>query len=145
MRESFLDILNGSLWKLTFGFTFFLFGELLHCVLRRVGGCASARAGVVHWRVVPAAAALTRTSLWIASDLRGRSAGLRRDSLHCRLTRACHEGADARLVWLADLVCWCWGGKRGRGWRLTCREGNYSKDKDDTVISPHSTLMKRAS
>lgn len=38
-----------------------------------------------------------------------------------------------------------WGEKEGGGGgQLTCREGNYSKDKDYTLISPHSSLMKRA-
>lgn len=49
-------------------------------------------------RGVPAGAALTRTSLSIAADLRGRSAGLRRGSLHRRLTRPVTRGADAGLA-----------------------------------------------
>lgn len=56
--------------------------------------------GVGGWacsiqRGVPAGAALTRTSLSIAADLRGRSAGLRRGSPHRRLTRPVTRGADA--------------------------------------------------
>lgn len=95
-------------------------------------------------RGVPAGAALTRTSLSIPVDLRGRSAGLRRGSPHRRLTRPVTRGL--MLGWLAGcgvavMVVEVGG---GGGWGLTCREGNYSKDKDYTVISPHSTLMKRA-
>lgn len=90
-------------------------------------------------RGVPAGATLTRTSLSIPVDLRGRSAGLRRGSPHRRLTRPVTRGL--MLGWLAG----CGAAVMvGGGWGLTRREGNYSKDKDYTVISPHSTLMKRA-
>lgn len=88
---------------------------------------------------VPAGAALTRTSLSIPGDLRGRSAGLRRGSPQRRLTRPVTRGLIPG--WLAG--CGADVTVVG-GWGLTCREGNYSKDKDYTVISPHSTLMKRA-
>lgn len=50
-------------------------------------------------RGVPAGAALTRTSLSIPVDLRGRSAGLRRGSLLRRLTRLVTRGL--MLGWLA--------------------------------------------
>lgn len=50
-------------------------------------------------RGVPAGAALTRTSLSIPADLRGRSAGLRRGSPHRRLTRPVTRGL--MLGWLA--------------------------------------------
>lgn len=43
-------------------------------------------------RGVPAGAALTRTSLSIPADLRGRSAGLRRGSTLRRLTRPVTRG-----------------------------------------------------
>lgn len=66
-------------------------------------------------RGVPAGAALTRTSLSIPVDLRGRSAGLRRGSPHRRLTRP----VTRRLIlgWLADWVWGCCdGGRRVSGW-----------------------------
>lgn len=91
---------------------------------------------------VPAGAALTRTSL-STLDLRGRSAGLRRGSPLRRLTRPVTGGWSwAGAGWVRG--CGCSSGGGGAGWGLTCREGNYSKDKDYTVISPHSSLMKRA-
>lgn len=40
-----------------------------------------------YWGVFPAGAALTRTGLSVVAKLRGRSAGLRRASLHRCLTR----------------------------------------------------------
>lgn len=59
-------------------------------------------------RGVPAGAALTRTSLSIPVDLRGRSAGLRRDSPHRRLTRPVTRGL--MLGWLPGwLAGWVWG------------------------------------
>lgn len=48
--------------------------------------------------VVPAGAALTRTSLSIQVYLRGRSAGLRRGLRTPPSNQACYEGADSGLV-----------------------------------------------
>lgn len=93
--------------------------------------------------VVPIGAALTRTSLSIQVYLRGRSAGLRRDPAHRRLTRPVTRGLIP--AWLDGCeAAVALGGGGGGGEQLTCREGNYSKDKDYTLISPLSSLMKRA-
>ncbi len=69
-------------------------------------------------RGVPAGAALTRTSLSIPVDLRGRSAGLRRGSLHRRLTRPVTRGL--MLGWLAGWLAGCGAAvmvvEAGGGW-----------------------------
>lgn len=59
----------------------------------------------VQWGV-PASAALTRTSLSIPLDLRGRSAGLRRGSPLCRLTGPVTRGL--MLGWLGAGLLWWW-------------------------------------
>lgn len=76
-----------------------------------VGGWACGRADIVFRGGVPAGAALTRTSLSIPVDLRGRSAGLRRGSPHRCLTRPVTRG-----LMLGPAGC---GGRRdGGGWRV---------------------------
>lgn len=68
-----------------------------------VGGWACGWARQAVQRGGPAGAALTRTSLSIAADLGGRSAGLRRDSPRCRLTRPVTRGL------IPGLAGWVWG------------------------------------
>lgn len=89
-------------------------------------------------------AALTRTSLSIPGGPRGPISRSQERLPAPPSNQACHEGgAEAgwgRLGWVWGR--WWWAAVSG--WGLTCREGNYSKDKDYAVISPHSSLMKRA-
>lgn len=101
--------------------------------------------GLGLWRVIRrdlrwvGGVPLTRTSLSIAAELRADQ-------------QVSGEAPYTAFTPGLSPWSWCWAGcmwgccdaagaGRGRvgGCGLTCREGNYSKDKDYTVISPHSS------